>query len=99
MVPRIFGSYEPIRRDYGIEEYLEDVADTGVVKSVYVQANWPRERAVEEAEWVQAEADRSGWPHGIVAYADLMADDVRPTLDRLAKVPVPWATSCVSPAT
>ncbi len=88
MVPRIFGPYEPIRRDYAIEEYLEDVEGAGVAKSVYVQANWPREHAVEEAAWVQAEADRSGWPHGIVAYADLMGDDVRPTLDRLAAIPL-----------
>ncbi len=88
MVPRIFGPYEPIRRDYAIEEYLDDIAGSGVVKSVYVQANWPPDRAVDEAEWVQTEAERAGWPHGIVAYADLMAADVRPTLDRLAKVPL-----------
>ena len=40
MLPRIFGPYEPIRRDYPIAEYLADIAGTGVVKSVYVQANW-----------------------------------------------------------
>ena len=88
MVPRIFGPYEPIRRDYPVEEYLDDIAGSGVVASVYVQANWPREQAVEEAEWVQAEADRSGWPHAIVAYADLMSGDVRPTLERLARIPL-----------
>jgi predicted TIM-barrel fold metal-dependent hydrolase len=88
MVPRIFGPYEPIRRDYPVEEYLADIAGSGVVKSVYVQANWPKERAVEETAWVQSEADRAGWPHGIVAYADLMAEDVRPELDRLARIPL-----------
>ena len=41
MVPRIFGPYEPICRDYPIEEYLADIAGTGVEASVYVQANWP----------------------------------------------------------
>ncbi len=88
MVPRIFGPYEPIRRDYGIEEYLADIAGTGVVKSIYVQANWPPGRAEDEAAWVQATADRTGWPHGIVAYADLMGDDVRPHLKRLARYPL-----------
>lgn len=88
MVPRIFGPYEPIRRDYPVEEYLADIAGSGVVKSVYVQANWPKELAVDEAAWVQAEADRTGWPHGIVAYADLMAEDVRPELARLARIPL-----------
>ena len=37
MVPRIFGPYEPLRRDYPVNEFLSDIAGTGVVKSVYVQ--------------------------------------------------------------
>ena len=86
MVPRIFGPYEPIRRDYPIEEYLADIAGTGVEKSVYVQANWAPERAEDEVAWVQKTADETGWPHAIVGYADLMADDVRPALDRLKKL-------------
>ena len=42
MVPRIFGPYEPIRRDYPIEEFLADIAGSGVEKSVYVQTNWAK---------------------------------------------------------
>ncbi len=61
-VPRIFGAYDAIKRDYPIEEFLSDLAGTGVVKSVYVQTNWAPSRAVEEVEWVQSEADRTGWP-------------------------------------
>ncbi|MEP0323836.1 amidohydrolase family protein [Bauldia litoralis] len=88
MLPRIFGPYEPIRRDYGIDEYLADIADAGIVKSVYVQANWAPAQAEDEVAWVQGVADASGWPHGIVGYADLMADDVRPALDRLMRYPL-----------
>ncbi|MGH6922588.1 MAG: amidohydrolase family protein [Propylenella sp.] len=88
MVPRIFGPYEPIRRDYPIEEYLRDIAGMGVEKSVYVQANWAPERADDEVAWVQAEADRAGWPHAIVGYADLTAKDVRPALDRMKRYPL-----------
>jgi len=88
MQPRIFGPYEPIRRDYPIGEFLADVAGTGVTRSVYVQANWAKERGADEAAWVQAVADESGWPHAIVAYADLSVDDARPQLDRLAEVPL-----------
>lgn len=83
MLPRIFGPYEPIRRDYLIGEYLADIAKAGVTRSVYVQANWAKEDFEKEVAWVQQTADESGWPHGIVAYADLMVDDVRPQLDRL----------------
>ena len=88
MLPRIFGPYEPIRRDYPIEEYLADIDGAGVRKSVYVQANWSPARAEDEVAWVQKIAGESGWPHGIVGYADLMAEDVRPALDALAQYPL-----------
>ena len=85
MQPRIFGPYEPIRRDYSIGEYLDDIAGTGVVRSVYVQTNWAPENFEQEAAWVQRAADEHGWPHAIVAYADLSVEDVRPQLDRLMR--------------
>jgi predicted TIM-barrel fold metal-dependent hydrolase len=85
MQPRIFGAYEPIRRDYSIDEYRADIAGSDVVKSVYVQTNWPRERFEDEAAWVQKTAQATGWPHAIVAYADFSEPDVRPQLDRLAR--------------
>jgi predicted TIM-barrel fold metal-dependent hydrolase len=88
MQPRIFGPYEPIRRDYGIEEYLADIDGTGITKSVYVQANWAPARFLDEAAWVQAIADEHGWPHAIVAYADFSVEDVRPHLDLLGKYPL-----------
>lgn len=83
--PRIFGPYEAIRRDYPVTEFLGDLAGQGVVKSVYVQANWPKERSEDEVAWVQQNGDQSGWPHGIVGYADFAVEDVRPQLDRLKK--------------
>jgi predicted TIM-barrel fold metal-dependent hydrolase len=88
MRPRIFGPYEAIRRDYPVAEYLEDVRSTGVERSVYVQANWAKERFEDEVAWVQSIADNTGLPHAIVGYADFMVEDVRPQLDRLAKYPL-----------
>lgn len=87
-VPRIFGSYDAIKRDYPIEEYLGDLAGTGVVKSVYVQTNWARERAVEEVEWVQSIADRTGWPHAIVGFADLQSDGAPETMAAQSRSPL-----------
>jgi predicted TIM-barrel fold metal-dependent hydrolase len=84
-VPRIFGAYDSIKRDYPIAEFLSDLADTGVVKSVYVQTNWAKERAVEEAEWVQSVADQAGWPHAIVSFADLQSDDAPRVMAAQAK--------------
>jgi predicted TIM-barrel fold metal-dependent hydrolase len=88
MQPRIFGPYEPIRRDYPIEEYLADLEGCGVTQSVYVQTNWTNDRFEDEAAWVQDTANQHGWPHAIVAYADLSVEDARPQLDRLARYPL-----------
>ena len=84
MQPRIFGPYEPIRRDYNIREYLDDIVGLGVEKSVYVQANWAKDRFEDEVAWVAANNEQTGWPHAIVGYADFLVEDVRPQLDRLA---------------
>jgi predicted TIM-barrel fold metal-dependent hydrolase len=87
MQPRIFGTYEPIRRDYPIDEYLADIAGCEVTRSVYVQANWAKASFEEEVAYVQRVADETGYPHAIVGYADFLVDDVRPQLDRLVKYP------------
>jgi len=87
MQARIFGPYEAIRRDYLIDEYLADLAGTGVTQSVYVQCNWPKDRFEDEVAYVQQVADQHGFPQAIVGYADFLADDVRPQLDRLTKYP------------
>jgi predicted TIM-barrel fold metal-dependent hydrolase len=87
-VPRIFGEYDPIRRDYPIAEFLADQAQSGVEKAVYVQTNWPNERYEDEVAWVHDVARESGWPQAMVSYADMTSDDVRPQLDRLKKYPL-----------
>lgn len=87
MQPRIFGPYEPIRRDYPMAEYLADIAGTGVTKAVYVQANWAPDRAEDEARFIEETALETGWPHATVAYADMTVPDARPALDRLARFP------------
>ncbi len=85
MQPRIFGPYEAIRRDYPISEYLSDLAGSGVTQSVYVQCNWAKDAFEDEVAYVQQAAEETGFPQGIVGYADFLATDVRPQLDRLTK--------------
>ncbi|BAT61845.1 amidohydrolase [Variibacter gotjawalensis] len=87
-VPRIFGAYEAIKRDYPIEEYLSDIDGTGVSASVYVQTNWAPEQAVDEVRWVQSEADRAGWPHAIVSFIDLQRDDAPEVMRGQAQSPL-----------
>jgi predicted TIM-barrel fold metal-dependent hydrolase len=71
IIPRIFGPYEAIQRDYLVTEYRADAEASGVSKSVYTQVNWPLERSVDEVRWVQGVADETGWPHAIVGSADM----------------------------
>jgi len=68
-IPRMFGDYFGLRRDYPVEEWMNDVTPQGVTKSVHVTANWGR--PLDETRWLQSIADRHGFPHGIVAQADL----------------------------
>jgi predicted TIM-barrel fold metal-dependent hydrolase len=86
-VPRIFGPYEPIRRDYTVDEFRRDLEGSHVVKSIYVQTNWPPGGELTEAQWVQSVADVSGWPHACVASADLADPNVGGLLDKLRTLP------------
>jgi predicted TIM-barrel fold metal-dependent hydrolase len=70
-VPRIFGPYDPVRRDYLVDEYVRAAGAEGVTASVYVQTNWALDRVVDEVRWVQGVHDASGWPHAIVGSADM----------------------------
>jgi L-fuconolactonase len=88
MVPRIFGPYEAIRRDYPIGEFLADQKGSGVEKAVYVQTNWAKEDFEKEVAFLTETAKATGWPHAIVGYADMTVDDVRPQIDRLKKYPL-----------
>ena len=87
MVPRIFGPHAALRRDYPVAEYLRDIDGSGVEAAVYVQANWAPDAAEAEVAWVEGVANATGWPQGIVGFADMTAADARPALDRLARHP------------
>ena len=80
-VPRIFGDYQALRRDYLAPDFAADARRCGVEKSVYVQINVAAGDEVEEVEWVQAAADANGFPNGIVGFADLASATLPATLD------------------
>lgn len=78
VVPRIFGDYAPIRRDYSLEEFRQESAPCGVVQSVYVQVNVGPGDEVAEVAWVNGHTDR---PAAITAFANLAAPNVGSVLD------------------
>lgn len=66
-------SYPELAKNYLLSDYMADVRDFDLVKSVHVEA-LPDNPVVETA-WLQAIADdpaSGGFPHGIVANADLL---------------------------
>ena len=83
-VKRIFGDYEKLKFDYLAQHFMADVVPQGVVKSVYIQVNVAPGKEVDEARWVQSEADRHGFPHAVAGFANLSDPNVAETLDRLA---------------
>ncbi|MGH3425343.1 MAG: amidohydrolase family protein [Nocardioidaceae bacterium] len=71
MLPRIFGPYEPIKRDYLIDEYIADATMSGITGSVYVQANWPMDKVLDEVRWVEDLHQATGWPSAAIGSVDM----------------------------
>ena len=76
------GDYEAIRRSCAIDEYSRDATGCGIVKSVHVEANRGARDAIDETRWLQAIAERVGFPNAIVAPVDLSASDAEAQLDQ-----------------
>ena len=79
---RVYGDSAPLRRDYLISDYKADIRGFNVVKSVYLQCGWDPADPVGETRYVQTihESDLDGFPHAIVAHADLDSPDVEDVL-------------------
>jgi predicted TIM-barrel fold metal-dependent hydrolase len=73
-IPRMFGDYFGIRRDYPIEEFMTDIVPQGFTKSVHVTAMWGPGKELDETRWLQGVADKHGFPQAIVCNANLSDD-------------------------
>ena len=69
-------------RNYIAEDYIAETRNANVTKAVHVQAAIGSPDPVTETEWLQEAADRTGYPHGIVAHADLRDPGVDGVLER-----------------
>src|SRR5215510_7352223 len=86
-IPRMFGDYFGIRRDYPVKEFIDDVNAQGVTKSVHVTAIRIPGQALDETRWLQAVADSHGLPHGIVCNADLADPDAEAAIKAQKQFP------------
>ena len=83
----VAGDVAPIAKSYLLDDYLADTAKQNVVKSVHVDAGFDPSQPVEETRWLQSIADQRGFPHGIVARAELHRPDVETTLASHCRFP------------
>ena len=74
-------------RNYFAEDYIAETRNANVVKAIHVQAAIGSPDPVTETEWLQAAADRTGFPHAIVAHADLRDPGVEAVLERHCRSP------------
>jgi predicted TIM-barrel fold metal-dependent hydrolase len=79
--PQLEGDIQPIAKDYLLNDYLTDIQNQNVVKSVHVECGWDPSDPVGETEWLQQIAAKHGYPHGIVARVTLDAPDVEQVLE------------------
>ncbi len=67
----VFGTTEPLIRDYLIDDYLADMASLELVQSVHIQASFDQDDPTAETRWLHETAEARGFPHGVVGYAQL----------------------------
>lgn len=79
--PIVFGDYSAVCQSYQVEDFLADAKRQNLVKSVHLDVGYDPRDPVGETRWLQEMADRHGFPHGIVGYADLSRVDVSDILD------------------
>jgi predicted TIM-barrel fold metal-dependent hydrolase len=86
--PHPTGDLEPIRQSYRLSDFLEDARNQDLVKSVHLQAAMAD--PVQETAWLQSLAEDPagrGFPHAIVAFADLADPGVEAVLERHCRYP------------
>lgn len=81
------GSAEAIAHDYGVADYRAALARWNVVGAVHIDAGADAAQALRETEWLEQQADETGLPTGIVAYADLADPQADALLARHAAFP------------
>ncbi len=67
---------------YWIDDYLAEIRFANVPKAIHVQAALGTPDPVNETKWLQAFADKTGYPQGIVAECHLADADAEAVLER-----------------
>jgi predicted TIM-barrel fold metal-dependent hydrolase len=83
---QLIGNYDSLRHNFFPNDYKELVKNHKITQSVHVQAFGFPDNPVGETKWLQEQANRYGFPHGIVAFANLADPNVEIILEQHAKL-------------
>lgn len=75
------GNIDPIRNNYLVDDYLNDVAPYPVTKTVHVENGWDRKSAVSETHWLNSLHEKTGYPTAAVAFVDLSSPEAERIID------------------
>lgn len=82
--PTLVRNFHLLRKNYLVSDLMKDIGDLNVVAGVHVQAEHDHSDVVRETRWLQQVADSPasrGFPHAIVADANLALPDVERALE------------------
>ena len=74
-------------RNFLAEDFIRTTRASNVTKAVHVQAAIGSKDPVKETEWLEEAAELTGFPHAIVAHADLRDLNVESVLERHCEFP------------
>ena len=77
----------PLRKDYGVADYLADVSGENIVATVHVEAGWSDAHPLEESRWLDGLDRRSGVARRYVARVALDRPDAAALLEAEAENP------------
>jgi predicted TIM-barrel fold metal-dependent hydrolase len=79
----VLGNIDGIKvQRYMAEDFIAETRFQNVSKAIHVQAAIGIADPVDETRWLQAQADATGFPHGIVAHCDLASPDAQAVIER-----------------
>ena len=73
--------------NYLVDDYIAETQNANVTNAIHVQAALGIPDPVNESAWLQGFADRTGFPHAIVAYSNLKDPNVEAELARHVEYP------------
>ena len=84
----VLGNIDGIKvQRYMAPDFIAETRFQNVSKAIHVQAAIGIADPVVETQWLQAQADETGFPHGIVAHCDLAAENAQEVIERHLESP------------